>query len=97
MPRPRVGFQRPPVNIAGDAAASLSFSMQHGASVYAAGAGGYGRKMLAAKPLIIRQEVVVRGPTGHPNSQANRRALTPSGRTYLKKGYEEPKLAAEQE
>jgi hypothetical protein len=83
---------RPPVPIGQDQASALSFTLEHGAEIYAAGAGGYGRKLrrTASVPLALR--LVTKGPAAAPNNQRNTRTVIPLGYTRRKQGLAFPSV-----
>jgi hypothetical protein len=78
---------QPPIRIGKDQAGELTFTMLQGAGIYAAGAGGYGRKRLSARSVPIALRLVTKGPDGNPNAQSNQRAVIPLGHTRRKQGY----------
>ncbi len=78
----------PPVRIDQAQAAALSFSMLTGASLYSAGAGGYGRKRPSARPVPLALRIVERGTQqGSPNSAGNQAATIPLGQTRTKRAF----------
>lgn len=87
-------LQAPPVNIGNRSAGALSFTMLYGAGIYAAGAGGYGRKLPDEAPIPLALSLVQRGPSANPNTASSRRTTIPLGRLRRKQGYPQPPIAA---
>jgi hypothetical protein len=83
----------PPVNIANTNAGVASFSMLYGAAIYAAGAGGYGHKLICNRPVPLALSLSQHGPRANPNSPSSRFAAIPMNRLRRKQGYPAPGAA----